>query len=165
MKKKLFLVALLGLALIATGCLSRRVDETEAINTVLNEVMQAIVKGDVTYLNTVIVQDVAVDVEHDDGWDATYANREDFFEGFYYFGVWEHPAAQLTARDIKVDGGTATASGAYKDVQLDCWDKECSRGSRMERRSPLRVTLRSIDKKWKVTKLEFLNLVQELLDF
>jgi len=61
MKKKLFLVALLGLALIATGCLSRRVDETEAINTVLNEVMQAIVKGDVTYLNTVIVQDVVVD--------------------------------------------------------------------------------------------------------
>ncbi|MGI6610010.1 MAG: hypothetical protein ACOX4G_05800 [Limnochordia bacterium] len=67
MKKKLFLVALLGLALIATGCLSRRVDETEAINTVLNEVMQAIVKGDVTYLNTVIVQDVVAEVAREDG--------------------------------------------------------------------------------------------------
>jgi hypothetical protein len=49
----------LGLVLISTGCIGRRVDGKEEIDKVLNQVMQAIVKEDVVYLEQVLVPDLA----------------------------------------------------------------------------------------------------------
>jgi hypothetical protein len=153
--RRLLLVLALGLVLVSTGCIGRRVDGKEEIDKVLNQVMQAIVKEDVVYLEQVLVPDLEsslTETVHGEPFNWGYDTNMGFLHGFYQFGTWNYTAAQLTARIIEVTGDSATAEGVYGDT------REC-KPEDWRRESPLRAELRYIGGKWKVTKLEFFHLV------
>lgn len=143
------------------GCFGRRVDEKEEIDRVLNQVMQAIVKKDVGYLEQVLVPNLESSIAWTGKDEKPYTQVHDtntgLLDAWFNFDMWSYSAAQLTARDIEVTGKAATASGAYMDRYVVTAKPDCE----WERTSPLRAQLQQTDGKWRVTKLEFLDLWQE----